>query len=87
MARLKKGIDLEIYKWVRSTDDITVQKKVEELRDMREAAEIKQGELSRILGVFQSQVSALETNSMGSKKFIARYISVLQRMLNINFKQ
>lgn len=79
------GIDLKIYQWVKTSPPVKVREKIHTLRDMREAAEIKQGDVAKLLKVYQPQVSALETNGTASIKFTARYIETMCGILNINY--
>lgn len=85
MVEEKVCSDIKTYKWVRTATSTDIRKKIANLRDMREAAGIKQGDVAKILGVFQSNVSALE-NGKGPIfiKFTSRYITVMQKILNNN---
>jgi len=77
--------DINIYKWVRQATLGEIRDKISDLRDRREAAGIKQGEVAERLSVFQSNISTLE-NGRGilSVKYAAKYITIMQNLLNIN---
>ena len=81
----KTQIDMKIYKWMRGVPFEDINAKIANLRDRREVADIKQIDVAQKLGAYQSNVSALE-NATGpvSKKFAARYITLMSKLLNLN---
>ena len=84
MSKIRKGLDIKIYKWVHAAKPADIRKEINHLRFFREANGIKQGDVAKKLGSFSSTVSALETgNGKASLKFTVRYITLMRKILKL----
>ena len=84
MNIVKDSLDIKVLKWTRAATPAEIRTVVSDLRNRREVNGIKQGDVAKMLDVFQSHVSALETGGgTESVKFTARYITVMRKVLNI----